>query len=145
MVTNGPEAQARPGRPGAVTPRLLRAYRASDYAVDAAVVRIGRRSAAIDALLTRLGARTGVFITAWNPLSRRKGSGWNDRMQRRLAERLRRCINLPASGSLGRWHEAHMLALTDPRPVVRLARVFRQRGVVLVARHQRARLIVLAG
>jgi hypothetical protein len=31
----------------------------------------------------------------------------------------------------------------DPRPVVRLARLFRQRGVVVVSRHQAARLVLL--
>ena len=143
MAADCPQAPARPGQAGAVRPRLLRAYYASDYAVGAAVVRIGRRSAAMDALLVRLRARTGVFVTAWNPLSRRMPAGWNDRMQRRLSERLRRYVSLPASGSLRHWHEAHMMVLADPRQVMRLARVFRQRGVVLVAQYRPARLVLL--
>lgn len=143
MPVDGPEAQARREQAGAVTPRLLRAYRASDYAVGAVVVRIGRRSVAMDALLAELGTRTGVFVTAWNPRSRRMPLGWNERTQRRLIERLQRYVSLSASGSLRRWHEAHLLVLADPRPVVRLARVFRQRGVVVVVRHQPARLVLL--
>lgn len=138
-----PGASARTDQAGAVTPRLLRAWRATDYVANAVPVRIGRRSPAMDALLARIGARTGVFVTAWNPLSRAMPAGWNRRMQRRLSERLRRHVMLPASGSLRRWHEAHLLVAADPRPVVRLARLFRQRGAVLVARHQAARLILL--
>lgn len=126
-----------------MTPRLLRAWRATDYVVDAAVVRIGRCSPAMDALLGRTGARTSVFVTAWNPFSRAMPAGWNRRMQRRLEERVRRQVTFPASGSLRRWREAHLLVAADPRRVVRLARLFRQGGVVLVARHQAARLVLL--
>jgi hypothetical protein len=97
----------------------------------------------MDALLCRLGARTGAFITAWNPLSRRMPEGWNRRMQRCLAEHLRHNAMLPANGSLRRWHEAHLLVATDPRRLLCLARRFRQRGVVTVARHQEARLVLL--
>jgi hypothetical protein len=127
-----------------MTPRLLRAWRATDYVVDTVPVRIGRRSAAMDALLARTGARTGVFVTAWNPLARAMPAGWNRRMQRRLSERLRRYVSLQASGSLRRWHEAHLFVASDIRPIVRLARLFRQRGVVLVMRRQRARLVLLS-
>lgn len=125
------------------TPRLLRAWRATTYTADGAVVRIGRRSSSMNALLARLGARAGVFVTAWNPFSRAMPAGWNRRMQRCLGERLRRYRSLPADGSLRRWHEAHLLVAADERPILRLARLFRQRGVVLVARHQAARLLVL--
>jgi hypothetical protein len=97
----------------------------------------------MDALLARRNARTGVFVTAWNPLSRAMPPGWNRRMQQRLSERLRRYVTLPARGSLRRWHEEHLLVAADKRPVMRLARLFRQRGVVLVARHQPARLVLL--
>ena len=139
--------QAR-GDCAAVSPRVLRAWRATDYvagdkAAGAAVVRIGRRSAAMDALLAGIERATGVFVTAWNPLARAMPEGWNRRMQRRLGEHLRRYVSLPADGSLRRWHEAHFLVGADQRPMVRLARVFRQRGVVLVARHQVVRLVLL--
>jgi hypothetical protein len=112
--------------------------------VGPAVARIGRRSAAVDAVLTRMGTRSGVFVTAWNPNSRAMPAGWNRRVQRCLEARLRRYVRLPADGSLRRWHEAHLLVAGDPRPVLRLARVFRQHGVVLVVRHQAARLALLA-
>jgi hypothetical protein len=133
----------RQERNDSLTPRLLRAWRATDYVVGAVAVRIGRRSTAMDALLARMGMRAGVFVTAWNPLSRLMPPGWNRRMQRSLVERLRRFVWVQADGSLRRWHEAHMLVMGDPRPVLRLARLFRQRGVVVVTRHRAARLIVL--
>jgi hypothetical protein len=126
-----------------INPRLLRAYRATNYTVDAVTVRIGRCSAPMDALLAQMAARTAVFVTAWNPLSRRMPEGWNNRMQRGLVERLQRHPGRPASGSLRRWHEAHLLVAADPRPIVRLARVFRQRAVVVVSRRQAARLLLL--
>jgi hypothetical protein len=97
----------------------------------------------MDALLARIGARTAVFVTAWNPLSRRMPEAWNRRMQRCMSERLRRYASLPADGSLRGWHEAHLLVAADKRPIVRLARVFRQRGVVLVARLGPAQLVLL--
>jgi hypothetical protein len=135
--------QKRQARNDTLTPRLLRAWRATDYAVGAVVVRIGRRSAAMDALLAQLGTRAGVFVTAWNPLSRPMPPGWNHRMQNCLVERLRRSVWVQVDGSLRRWREAHMLVTGDPRPILRLARLFRQRGVVMVARHQAARLVVV--
>jgi hypothetical protein len=90
----------------------------------------------MDALLTRAGARMGVFITAWNPLSRRMPEGWNRRMQRCLLERLRRHTRFRANGALRRWREEHLLVVADPRPMLRCARLFRQRGVVVVRRGQ---------
>jgi hypothetical protein len=122
---------------------LLRAYRATHYRVAGIVVRVGRRSAALDAMLAARRARTAIFVTAWNPLSRRMPPGRNHRLQRQLATRLRRFAVMPAEGSLRRWHEAHVLVLADPRPVLRLARQFHQRAVLVVRRGQPARLILL--
>ena len=105
------------------------------------VVRIGCRTP--DALFIRLRSRTAVFITAWNPMSRRAPGGWNLRMQQRLTLHLRRHMSLPAEGSLHRWREAHLLVARDPRPIVQLARRFRQRGVVVVQRGRLARLVLI--
>ena len=125
-----------------IPPRLLRAYRATRYEAAGVAVRIGRRSAAMDAVLDRMGARVAGFITAWNPRSRRMPDGWNRRMQGRLAERLRRHACVPARGSLRRWHEDHLLAAADPGQLLRLARVFRQYGIVVVVRGRPARLLL---
>jgi uncharacterized protein DUF3293 len=95
-------------------------------------------------LLRQLGSRSGAFITAWNPMSRRMPKGWNDRAQRRLRERLRRFRSLQADGVLGRWHEAHLLvAIADLRPVLYVARVFRQRAIVVVQLARPATLVLL--
>jgi hypothetical protein len=128
---------------------LLAAYRRSTYtAGDAAIrigVHIGHRSAAMDALLCRHHAMAGVFITAWNPYSRRMPRGWNDRMQRALRGRLRRWPVFPARGGAPGWREAHFLVLAPPEPVFGLARLFRQNAVVVVRRRRVAGLAWVAG
>jgi hypothetical protein len=121
--------------------RLLRAYRRTRYSAAGMVVRIGR--CVPDALFAQIGAREAVFVTAWNPRSRRMPLGWNVRMQRCLAERLRRFEVAPADGTLGCWHEAHLLVAADVRRMLRIARIFRQLGVVAVRRGHRARLVLL--
>jgi len=123
-----------------VSPRLLGAYRRTTYRAGDASVRIGRRSPVMDALLARQHARCAVFVTAWNPFSRRMPEGWNRRMQQRLVERLRRRTVLPASGAAGRWHEDHVLVLAALPWTMRLARVYRQNAVVTVRPGGRARL-----
>jgi hypothetical protein len=122
--------------------RLLRAYRQTEYSAAGCVVTIGQRVP--DRLLQQLGSRSGAFITAWNPMSRRMPEGWNDRAQRRLRERLRRFRSLPADGVRGRWHEAHLLvAVADLRPVLQVGRIFRQRAIVVVQLARPAKLVLL--
>jgi hypothetical protein len=121
---------------------LLRAYRATEYRCGDAAVRIGRRSAAMDTLLARHQARRGVFVTAWNPFSRRMPEGWNRRMQHRLCAALRRRPVLPAEGAWRGWREAHLLVLADPGPVLRAAWRFRQCAVVVARRGAVARLVL---
>ena len=126
-----------------ISARLRRAYLSTRYRAGSVAVRIGWHNHDLDALLADLATRTAVFVTAWNPLSRRKPDGWNRRMQRRLGERLRRYRTLCASGSLRRWREEHLLVVADPRPVTRLARLFHQRGEVVIRRGQPAQLVLL--
>ena len=101
-------------------------------------IRIGERCP--DGLFRRLRQPTGVLITAWNPLSRLRPEGCNRRMQRMLTERLRRYATLAADGSLGQWHEMHLLVAADPRKLHCLARIFRQCGIVILRRGRKARL-----
>lgn len=122
-----------------IPPRQLLAYRRTNYQAAGIVVRVGRRAA--KELFDRLRCRTAVFITAWNPLSRRMPDGWNHRMQRRLRQHLRRRVSLAAEGSLHRWREEHLLVAGDPRPVLRLARRFRQHAVLIVRHGRPARLL----
>jgi uncharacterized protein DUF3293 len=128
-----------------VPPALLAAYRRSTYTAGNAAIRIGRRSAAMDALLCHHHAMAGVFITAWNPYSRRMPRGWNDRLQRALRGRLRRWPVFPACGGAPGWEEAHFLVLAPPGRVFRLARLFRQNAVVVVRRRRAAGLAWVTG
>ena len=80
-----------------------------------------------------------AFITAWNPCSHRMPDGWNHRMQQRLRERLRRHQTAPAESVLRNWREDMLFVRADPRQVLRLARLFRQRAIVAL-RGRRARL-----
>ncbi len=134
-----------------IPPRLLRAYRQTEYRACGVVVRIGRRisldmadlAPAINRNGTMVPRQTSAFITAWNPYSRRMPEGWNRRMQARLHERLRRFVVCAADGVLKRWHEAHLFIVADPRRMSRIARIFRQRAIVVVQRGQPARLVLL--
>ncbi|HEY1934846.1 MAG TPA: DUF3293 domain-containing protein [Acetobacteraceae bacterium] len=127
----------------AVSPRLLLAYRRSRYTVGDVDVRIGRACPAMDGFLARHNARSAVFVTAWNPRSRRMPEGWNARMQRRLAKRLRRVAYVSADGSGRGWHEEHVLVFRPLPWVTGLAALFRQHAVVAVRRGRPARLVIL--
>jgi hypothetical protein len=121
--------------------RLLKAYRQTSYIAGKVEVRIARRSSAMDALLIAHGTRAGVFLTAWNPFSRRMPPEWNRRLQQGLKQRLRRYSTVPADGSWQRWHEEHLLLFADLRFAMKLARQFRQAGIVVVKRGQPAALM----
>ncbi len=73
--------------------RLRAAYRATVYRVQAPHgvidIRIGERHAALDALLAAHAARHWLWITAFNPASRRLSDSANEARHRRLLEALR--------------------------------------------------------
>lgn len=116
------------------------AYLRTAYEAGGVVVRIGRRSAAMDALLR---GRHAAFITAWNPMSRRRPRGWNERMLARLRQAARGRIIAEGWGSARGWAERHLLVAGDPRALAVLARRFRQAAVVAVAPGRAARLVML--
>jgi hypothetical protein len=95
----------------------------------------------MDQLISAHGARSAVFITAYNPLSRVRPPGANQRMQARLRQALRRRPVLSARGSWRGWTESHLLVVDDVRPMVRLARRFRQCAVVVIRPRQAAQLV----
>ncbi|HTW27556.1 MAG TPA: DUF3293 domain-containing protein [Acetobacteraceae bacterium] len=121
--------------------RMLTAWRRTEYGAAGAAIRLGRRSPALEALLPRRGA---AFLTAWNPMGRRRPEGWNRRMQARLCERLRGLPRHVGFGRLGAWREEHLLVVVDLRRAVVLARHFRQLGILVLRPGGRARLITLA-
>ncbi|WP_051212885.1 DUF3293 domain-containing protein [Rubritepida flocculans] len=121
------------------------AYRASLYRAGAVAVRVGRRSASADRWLLRHGAAQGVFLTAWNPLSRPMPGRWNARAMAALRRALGPAAHETGEGALGRWREAMLLAALSRTAARRLARRFRQAAVVLVPRGRPARLLYIAG
>lgn len=114
------------------------AYLRTVYEAAGLGVRIGARSAALDRLL---GRRRAAFVTAWNPRSRRRPRGWNERMQARLRQAARGRIVAEGWGRARGWAEHHLLVAGDPRWLAALARRFRQAAIVLVAPGRRARLV----
>ena len=68
--------------------RLRKAYENTDYRVDAPALclHIHEPCPALDQLLTEQQSTTAVFITAWNPGSRRLSSSENERRQQALLE-----------------------------------------------------------
>ena len=120
-----------------VHPFLPVAYCATSYRACGVVVRIGQRVRGLP--------RSFVFLTAWNPRSRRMPPGWNRRMQARLVARLLarplRAEVYPAEGSFRCWREEMLLAGVDPRCALVLARQFRQNAIVLAVPGRRARLL----
>jgi len=129
--------------PRRISPRTLIAYRRTHYNAGDIEVRIGFRSPAMDRALTVYRAREAVLITAYNPFSRVMPPRWNHRMQSRLAQALRRRPTVPATGTLRRWSEAHLLVLGDARPIRKLAGRFRQNSIVILRPGQPARLHLL--
>jgi hypothetical protein len=144
VIAPGVLSTAGDPRTSRLRPALLRAYRRTSYEAGGIIIHIGRRSAAADHLLLAHGARTAVFITAYNPLSRRMPAEWNQRMQTRLRHDLGRRRVLCGRGTASHWSEAHLLVFGDPRPIHRLARHYRQYGIVIVRYSQPARLVVVA-
>ena len=119
---------------------LFRAYRASCYFAGAHAARIGQRAPALDALLRSWRAQEGVFIAAGNPFSRRMAEGWNAQRQAALRDRLRRLHYVEGWGGAKRWWEAHCFIGIGAARGRRLARLFRQNGMVALRRGGKARL-----
>jgi hypothetical protein len=126
------------------TPKLIGAYRKTLYAVGDVRVRVGQRCPELSPILDSMGATQGVFITAWNPLSRRMPPGWNARMQQRLDQASSGYPRIPARGSLHSWQEDHLFVAAPLAPMRRLARRFRQRALLVVGGSRPARLVFLA-
>lgn len=130
---------------------LLEAYLATRYlVVDNGVeaeATVGVRSVAIDAVLARHGARSGVFITAWNPRSQPQQPAVNEAAQQRLELVLRArglaCLPHLGVGPDPAWQAEHgVMALDlDLDQAVELAEAFGQNALVLVEKGQPARLV----
>ncbi|HEV7368188.1 DUF3293 domain-containing protein [Arenibaculum sp.] len=113
---------------------LLAAYRATAYVVPRqggdVVVRIDEASPGLDRLLAALGARTAVFVTAWNPLSRPRPRAENEAAAARLAAEAAahgwRSLPQEGRGDDGTW---------PPEPGLLLLDLDRAQAVALAERH----------
>ncbi|MBE7212204.1 MAG: DUF3293 domain-containing protein [Gluconacetobacter diazotrophicus] len=122
------------------TPAVLRSYRLSRYAAGPLAVRIGRRPAGLPPGWER---RDVVLLSAANPGGARRPDGWNARMMRTLAVRLRRHPVLSGEGRLGTWSEPLVAAAMPAAAAIVLARRYRQNAVVLLRGDRPARLLLL--
>ncbi|HZH27778.1 MAG TPA: DUF3293 domain-containing protein [Azospirillaceae bacterium] len=134
--------------PHALPDQLQAAYRGTRYTAgdDATHVRLGERSAAIDAVLDAHNARSGVFITAWNPLSRPTGEADNKAATERLRAALVGWPHLPHRG-IGldpSWTpEEGFFVLDMPEDeAVALAGRFGQVAIVAIRKGEPARLLL---
>ena len=131
------------------TARLAAAYRDTDYVAHGVVIRVGRRSSGAERLLARHGARTGVFVTACNPLGHGCARAWNVRAMRRLRTILRAArvafVDGAGCGRDGVWPAEPSVFVVGlrARAALALGRRLRQNAVVLVRPGQPAELVAL--
>jgi hypothetical protein len=130
---------------------LEAAYRATRYhAMDGNHVltaRIGSRSPAFDALLAREGATVGVFVTAWNPESRRTSEPENRLAAARLETEVTalglRTLPHSGQGDDPSWPVEEGLFVLGLREAdaLALAERYRQNAVVIVEQGEPTRLL----
>jgi Protein of unknown function (DUF3293) len=132
---------------------LVSAYRATDYVAHgngwAVVIRIGHHSLVADRLLARMQARSGAFITAWNPFSKELSSQANEHWGRDLKRYLSvRGFAFAEGDGRGRtedWPpEPSILAFGISRAEASaIGRRYRQNAVVYVPQGRPAELVML--
>jgi hypothetical protein len=132
---------------------LVSAYRATDYVAQSdgwvVVIRIGYRSLAVDRLLARMHARSGVFIAAWNPFSKKlsfkANEHWDRELKRYLSVRGFAFVEGEGRGRTGEWTpEASVLAFGISRvEASAIGRRYRQNAVVYVPQGRPAELVML--
>jgi len=129
---------------------LIEAYRTTRFvAYDGQheiTVRIDERSPEVDALLDRYGARSGSFITAWNPRSKPQSRAMNDAAAKRLAAVVAAAgyPALPHKGisADGAWFEEGLFAIGIPVDrAIAIAAEFRQNAITVIDRGSVGRLV----
>lgn len=133
---------------------LVAAYRGTRYAVfgtdggTLAEARVGQHVPQIDELLDAHGARSGVFITAWNPRSEVMDDDVNAaahaRMAVVLAEQEFTALPHAGFGEDPAWRAEHGFFVLDvpEAQAVALAVAYDQNAVVVVDRGAAARLVL---
>jgi hypothetical protein len=139
--------------PGEMQSGLVFAYRSTDYVAytdsRAFLIRIGHHSLAIDGLLTKMKAKSGVFITAWNPFSKIRSAGanayWDRQLKVYMSARGFAYFAGEGRGKTGEWPpESSILAFGMSRAqAASMGRRFRQNAVVYVPLGRPAELVML--
>lgn len=132
---------------------LVSAYKATDYVAHGngwdAVIRIGYHSLVVDKLLARMHARSGAFMTAWNPFSKELSIAaneyWNRELKRHLSASSFSYVEGEGRGRTGEWPpEPSVLAFGISRTEASvIGRRYRQNAVVHVPRGRPAELVML--
>jgi uncharacterized protein DUF3293 len=132
---------------------LISAYFATDYVVFSrgrtVSIRVGQHSLLVDALLTRMGARSGAFVTAWNPFGKSQSVGTNGQRDRELRRYLTAngyaFLTGEGRGQFGDWPpEYSVFALAMSRTqAASVGRRFLQNAIVYVPLGRPAELIAL--
>jgi hypothetical protein len=132
---------------------LVVAYRATDYVAfndsRAFLIRVGRHSLVIDGLLTRMKTRSGAFIAAWNPFSKRltaeSNAYWDRELKSYLDVRGFSYLAGEGRGEIGDWPaESSIFAFGLSRiQAATIGRRFRQNAIVYVPFGRPAELIML--
>ena len=132
---------------------LALAYQATRYVVindnrDLSV-RVGCHSSLIDRLLASKKARSGSFITAWNPFSKNQSPGINAYRNRELEHYVRSrgftFVVGEGRGEIGEWApEPSIFAFGMTRAqAASIGRRFRQNAIVYVPWGRPAELVML--
>jgi Protein of unknown function (DUF3293) len=90
---------------------IVLAYLATDYVAfsDGRTfsIRVGQHSLVVDGLLTRMKARSGAFITVWNPFSKSQSAGanayWDRELKACLSARGFAFLAGEGRGEVGEW------------------------------------------
>jgi hypothetical protein len=132
---------------------VLLAYRATDYVAfsdgRASIIRIGHHSLVVDGLLTRMKARSGAFITAWNPFGKRQSDGtnayWDRELKGYVSTRGFAFLTGEGRGENGNWPpESSILVFGMSRAqAASIGRRFRQNAIVYVLMGRPAELVML--
>ena len=131
---------------------LVSAYKATHYVAynkGCDVIRIGYHSLAVDRLLVRMRAKSGAFITAWNPfgkcLSFEANKHWDRELKRYLSVHGFAFLEGEGRGRIGKWPpESSILAFEISRAEASaIGRKYRQNAVVYVPSGRPAELVML--
>lgn len=136
-----------------ISPTLLAAYRATDYAIQRPegelIVRVGAHDPELTAFQEAKSARSGAYLTAWNPYSQistpEANAAANNLLEASIAHAGLEYLPCLGRDPTGQWpaEPGFWILGGDRRWLCRLGRQFRQNAMVFVGPSARPRLICL--